>query len=95
VAVNSTSTRVYVANLNDRSVSAINTSNNNVTTISSPAGLSTPEWLAVNPAGTRVYVTEHSLPYVWVINTSNNAVTEISFGVNGAGTAGGIAFSPL
>ncbi|MFM8600055.1 MAG: hypothetical protein ACKOB8_13785, partial [Mycobacterium sp.] len=91
VAVNVANTRVYVANLNDSSVSVINTANNNVTNISSPAGLVAPQWLAVNPAGTRVYVTSERSGIVSVINTANNAVTEIPI----AGVAGGIAFSPL
>jgi len=73
VAVSADGKRVYVANLDEQSVSVIDTTTATVAT-KIPVGLM-PYGVAIDPTGARVYVTNSGADTVSVINTATNAVS--------------------
>src|SRR5205823_5094313 len=89
VAVNPSSTRVYVANSWDGTVSVIDTASNTVVA-TVPVGTN-PTGVAVNATGTRVYVANQGT--VSVINTATNAVVA-TISIPGLRQVFGIAINP-
>lgn len=73
VAVSADGKRVYVANLDEQSVSVFDTTTATVAT-KIPVGLM-PYGVAIDPTGSRVYVTNSGADTVSVINTATNAVS--------------------
>jgi YVTN family beta-propeller protein len=73
VAINPQSSRVYVANNRDNTVSIINTAKNKVTaTISIASG---PYGVAVTPDGKALYVTSFNAAAVALVDTATKTVT--------------------
>ena len=86
--MNAAGTRVYVTNQTSRTVSVIDTTNNNA--LLSTITLSRdPTGVAVTADGSRVYVTNQVDNTVSVISTATNAVTTITIsGPRGVATFG-------
>ena len=74
VAASPNSSRVYVANSGNNTVSVINTATNQV--ISTIGVGSSPQGLAISPDGTKVYVANGGSNTVSVINTATNALVD-------------------
>jgi YVTN family beta-propeller protein len=86
VAITPDGTRAYVANVEDNTVSVIDTATNTV--VVTIPGIGTPRGVAITPDGTRAYVTNLHNNTVSVIDTATNTVmTTISVGLLPSGLA--------
>jgi len=86
VAINTSGTKVYVANWDSNDVSVIDTSTNTVTA-TVPVGKE-PKGVAVTPDGTKIYVTNTNSSTVSVIDTATNSViANVSVGIYPLGVA--------
>ncbi|HZQ32321.1 MAG TPA: Ig-like domain-containing protein, partial [Mycobacterium sp.] len=90
VAVSPDGSRAYVTNLNQNSVSVIDTSGPSVVAAVSTTVSDSPEGIAVSPDGTQVFVTDPAANTVVLIDTATDATT--SFGVGSHPS--GVAFTP-
>lgn len=86
LGVDPTGKGIYASNVNDNTISAIDTNTNKVA-IAAPVHVgNSPSGVAVNPSGTYVYVSNWGDNTVSVINTrSNTVVTTIPVGNNPSG----------
>lgn len=85
---------VYVANINDNTVSVVSTATNKVVETISHASFDQPYTVSINPAGTKAYVTNsaQTATTVTVISISTNTVSAVISGFNGGPS--GMAITP-
>jgi YVTN family beta-propeller protein len=95
VAVAQDGTRAYVTNVNDGTVSVIDTRANPPVVVGSPITVGfQPDWVAITPDGTRAYVTNENDRTVSVIDTTRDPPVVVGSPIPVGSSPLGVAITP-
>jgi DNA-binding beta-propeller fold protein YncE len=79
IAINETTSTVYVANRASNNITVINGASNSFTTVADPSALD-PVALAINPVTNKVYIANDSSQSITVLDGATNSTTAIPTG---------------